>query len=55
MYTLMCSYAAINGLFWRTPGLEMYEEEVIRWHLIGWGSEKDYHSVHFHGHTYTSM
>jgi len=44
---------AVNGLLWRTPGLEMFSGETIRWHLIGWGSEKDYHSVHFHGHTYT--
>merc|ERR1712136_342817 len=33
--------------------IEMFSGETIRWHLIGWGSEKDYHSVHFHGHTYT--
>lgn len=43
---------AINGRFWNLGGLDMFEEEVIRWHLIGWGSEKDYHPVHFHGHTY---
>uniref|UniRef100_H2Z3W5 ferroxidase n=1 Tax=Ciona savignyi TaxID=51511 RepID=H2Z3W5_CIOSA len=43
---------AINGYLSHVPGLVMTENDLVRWHLIGWGSEKDYHSVHFHGNTY---
>nr|CAB3252517.1 hephaestin-like protein [Phallusia mammillata] len=33
----------------------MHKDDRVRWHLIGWGNEKDYHSVHFHAHTYVSI
>ncbi|XP_076807003.1 hephaestin-like protein [Clavelina lepadiformis] len=46
---------AINGFLSHVEGLVMRENDQVRWHLIGWGNEKDYHSVHFHGHTYVHV
>ena len=41
---------AINGfIFGNTPGLEMNEGERVRWYLFGLGSEKDFHTAHWHG------
>nr|XP_009861868.1 hephaestin-like protein isoform X2 [Ciona intestinalis]XP_026695027.1 hephaestin-like protein isoform X1 [Ciona intestinalis] len=45
----------INGYLSHVPGLVMKKGDLVRWHLIGWGSEKDYHSVHFHGNTYVHI
>jgi hypothetical protein len=42
--------AAINGfIFGNTPGLEMNEGERVRWYLFGLGSERDFHTAHWHG------
>ena len=41
---------AINGyIFGNTPGLDMNEGERVRWYLFGLGSEKDFHTAHWHG------
>jgi FtsP/CotA-like multicopper oxidase with cupredoxin domain len=41
---------AINGyVFGNLPGLEMNEGERVRWYLFGLGSEKDFHTAHWHG------
>lgn len=41
---------AINGyIFGNTPGLEINEGERVRWYLFGLGSEKDFHTAHWHG------
>jgi len=40
----------INGrTFGNLPGLEMNEGEHVRWYLFGIGSEKDFHTAHWHG------
>jgi FtsP/CotA-like multicopper oxidase with cupredoxin domain len=40
----------INGrTFGNLPGLEMNEGERVRWYMFGLGSEKDFHSAHWHG------
>lgn len=42
--------ASINGfIFGNTPGLEMNEGERVRWYLFGLGSERDFHTAHWHG------
>ena len=42
--------AAINGyVFGNLPGLEMNEGERVRWYLFGLGSERDFHTAHWHG------
>jgi len=41
---------AINGrLFGNLAGLEANEGERVRWYLFGLGSEKDFHTAHWHG------
>jgi manganese oxidase len=41
---------AINGyLFGNLPGLSMHAGERVRWYLLGFGTEVDLHSVHWHG------
>jgi len=41
---------AINGrLFGNLSGLEANEGERVRWYLFGLGSEKDFHTAHWHG------
>ncbi len=41
---------AINGyIFGNLPGLEMNEGERVRWYLFGLGSERDFHTAHWHG------
>lgn len=41
---------AINGyVFGNLHGLEMNEGERTRWYLFGLGSEKDFHTAHWHG------
>ncbi len=42
----------INGLtFGNLPGFDMNEGEHVRWYLFGLGSEKDFHTAHWHGMT----
>lgn len=44
------SRAAINGrTFGNLPGLEMNEGERVRWYLFALGSERDFHTAHWHG------
>ncbi|WP_162145302.1 multicopper oxidase domain-containing protein [Chthoniobacter flavus] len=41
---------AINGrTFGNLAGLEMNQGEHVRWYLFGLGSEKDFHTAHWHG------
>ena len=41
---------SINGLVYANlPGLEMNEGERVRWYLFGLGSERDFHTAHWHG------
>jgi FtsP/CotA-like multicopper oxidase with cupredoxin domain len=43
---------AINGyIFGNLQGLDVYEGEKVRWHLIGMGNEVDLHTAHWHGKT----
>lgn len=40
----------INGrAFGNLAGLEMNQGEHVRWYLFGLGSEKDFHTAHWHG------
>jgi len=40
----------INGFgFGNLPGLEMNEGERVRWYVFALGSEKDFHTAHWHG------
>jgi hypothetical protein len=42
--------SAINGrVFGNLPGLVMNEGERVRWYLFGLGSERDFHTAHWHG------
>ncbi|MBC7367215.1 MAG: multicopper oxidase domain-containing protein [Undibacterium sp.] len=42
--------ASINGrIFGNLPGLEMNEGERTRWYLFSLGSERDFHTAHWHG------
>ncbi|KAL3865206.1 hypothetical protein ACJMK2_006822 [Sinanodonta woodiana] len=44
---------AINGLiFGNLKGLDMNENDMVAWYILGLGSEDDFHTVHFHGHSY---
>jgi FtsP/CotA-like multicopper oxidase with cupredoxin domain len=40
---------AINGLVFGNLNLEMIEGERTRWYLFGLGSERDFHTAHWHG------
>jgi hypothetical protein len=41
---------AINGfIFGNAPGLEINEGERVRWYLFALGSERDFHTAHWHG------
>ena len=41
---------AINGrIFGNLPGLEANEGERVRWYLFSLGSERDFHTAHWHG------
>ncbi|XP_012584366.1 PREDICTED: coagulation factor V [Condylura cristata] len=44
-------FHAINGRIYNLPGLQMYEQEWVRLHLLNIGSSRDIHVVHFHGQT----
>jgi hypothetical protein len=44
----------INGrTFGNLAGLEMNQGERVRWYLFGLGSEKDFHTAHWHGQRVT--
>lgn len=44
------SRASINGyVFGNLAGLQMNEGERTRWYLFGLGSERDFHTAHWHG------
>ncbi|XP_036395942.1 coagulation factor V [Megalops cyprinoides] len=45
-------FPAINGIVFSLKGLRMYTNQLVRWHLFNMGSQKDLHSVHFHGQTF---
>ncbi|XP_075052475.1 coagulation factor V [Mixophyes fleayi] len=47
------TFHAINGIIYNLQGLQMYENELVRWHLLNMGSPKDIHVVSFHGQTVT--
>lgn len=43
---------SINGyLYGNVPGLTMGQNERVRWYLLGFGSEVDLHTPHWHGNT----
>ncbi|XP_053407301.1 hephaestin-like isoform X2 [Mercenaria mercenaria] len=45
--------SSINGyILGNTPGMVMENNEHVTWYVMGFGSEDDYHTVHFHGQTY---
>uniref|UniRef100_A0A2K6FGC7 Coagulation factor V n=1 Tax=Propithecus coquereli TaxID=379532 RepID=A0A2K6FGC7_PROCO len=44
-------FHAINGMIYNMPGLRMYEQEWVRFHLLNVGGSQDIHVVHFHGQT----
>ncbi|XP_063811714.1 coagulation factor V isoform X2 [Pseudophryne corroboree] len=47
------TFHAINGIIYNLPGLQMYQNELVRWHMLNMGSSKDIHVVSFHGQTVT--
>ncbi|XP_060090604.1 coagulation factor V [Heteronotia binoei] len=49
------TYPAINGIQYQLPGLRMYQDETVNWHLLNTGGPKDIHVVHFHGQTFTEQ
>uniref|UniRef100_A0A8C9B107 Coagulation factor V n=1 Tax=Prolemur simus TaxID=1328070 RepID=A0A8C9B107_PROSS len=44
-------FHAINGMIYNLPGLRMFEQEWVRFHLLNVGGSQDIHVVHFHGQT----
>ncbi len=43
---------SINGfIFGNLVGMDLIENQKVRWHLIGMGTEVDLHTVHWHGET----
>jgi len=43
---------AINGyIYGNLPGLDMKKDEMVRWYLMGMGTEVDLHTPHWHGNT----
>ncbi|XP_029298113.1 LOW QUALITY PROTEIN: coagulation factor VIII [Cottoperca gobio] len=53
-YHINNKFAAINGYVAETlPGLLIAQRELVRWHLLNVGSDREYHAVHFHGLPFT--
>ncbi|KAM7417567.1 hypothetical protein PAMA_017283 [Pampus argenteus] len=53
-YHLTNKFAAINGYVAETlPGLMVAQHQLVRWHLLNVGSDREYHAVHFHGLPFT--
>ncbi|XP_053166904.1 coagulation factor V isoform X2 [Hemicordylus capensis] len=49
------TFPAINGIPYHLPGLQMYKNEEVHWHMLNMGGPKDIHVVHFHGQTFTEQ
>lgn len=50
---LSCFPVAVNGfMYGNLPGLEMNKESMVRWHLMGLGTEMDMHGIYFQGNTF---
>lgn len=47
------TFHAINGITYNLQGFNMYQNELVRWHLLNMGGPKDIHVVNFHGQTMT--
>ncbi|XP_018412784.1 PREDICTED: coagulation factor V [Nanorana parkeri] len=47
------TFHAINGIIYNLQGLQMYQDELVRWHLLNMGNTKDIHVINFHGQTVT--
>lgn len=46
----------INGFLWgNNPGFVMQKGEMVRWYLMGMGTEVDLHTPHWHGQAIRSM
>lgn len=52
LYTYLL-ISAINGIIYNLQGLQMYQDELVRWHLLNMGNPKDVHVINFHGQTVT--
>uniref|UniRef100_A0A8C9ZM73 Coagulation factor VIII-like n=1 Tax=Sander lucioperca TaxID=283035 RepID=A0A8C9ZM73_SANLU len=53
-YHISNKFAAINGYVAETlPGLLIAQHQLVRWHLLNVGSDREYHTVHFHGLPFT--
>ncbi|XP_068125921.1 coagulation factor V [Hyperolius riggenbachi] len=47
------TYHAINGIIYNLQGLQMYQDELVRWHMLNMGNPRDVHVINFHGQTVT--
>ncbi|XP_069802150.1 coagulation factor V [Dendropsophus ebraccatus] len=47
------TFHAINGITYNLQGLNMYQNEPVRWHMLNMGGPKDIHVVNFHGQMIT--
>ncbi|XP_044139514.1 coagulation factor V [Bufo gargarizans] len=47
------TFHAINGITFNLQGFNMYQNELVRWHMLNMGGPKDIHVVNFHGQTIT--
>ncbi|KAM3934982.1 coagulation factor V [Leptodactylus fuscus] len=45
------TFHAINGITYNLQGFNMYQNELVRWHMLNMGGPKDIHVVNFHGQT----
>ncbi|XP_066456094.1 coagulation factor V isoform X2 [Eleutherodactylus coqui] len=49
------TFHAINGITYNLQGINMYQNELVRLHLLNMGGPKDIHVVNFHGQTMTEQ
>ncbi|XP_066480793.1 coagulation factor V-like, partial [Tiliqua scincoides] len=49
------TYPAINGISYDLPGLLMYKNEEVHWHMLNMGGPKDIHAINFHGQTFVEQ
>ncbi|KAJ6662254.1 hypothetical protein lerEdw1_012417 [Lerista edwardsae] len=49
------TYPAINGISYNLPGLLMYKNEEVHWHLLNMGGPKDIQAINFHGQTFVEQ
>ena len=47
--TIILMFSLNGRVFGNLTGLQMNEGERTRWYLFGLGSEKDFHTAHWHG------